>query len=189
MERNICVSIDKINLLFANESDRRLIYELALEDKEVALSMFNKSTDFHWEELRDEKNFYFDEQPGRSKYLLIEYDKEIIGVFCHVHHAALIENIEFHIWMRSLKYTGRGIGTQVLNTMLKYLKDKYDINTFLMRPWTKNIRAVATYKKCGFEVVENFPLTSYFTKEEVALYGNGAYSEEETVNMVHTTKE
>ena len=176
----------KINLLYARESDRKLIYELTIEDKEVISSMFNSINDFHWEEIRDEKSIFFDEKPSRDKYLLIEYEKEIIGVFCHISHDSLIKNIEFHIWLRSMKYAGVGIGTKILSTMLEYLHKEYSIDTFLMRPWIKNTRAVHTYNKCGFEIVENFILNNYFTKEEILLHGNGAYVEEETVNMTYT---
>ena len=198
MERKVYLSINNINLLFAKEDDRKLIYDLTIEDKEIVESMFNEANDFHWEEIRDEKSLFFDEQSSRNKYLFIEYEKEIVGVFdientstgkivfYHIYHDSIVKNIEFHIWMRSMKYTGLGIGTQVLNGMIEYLNKEYSINSFLMRPWIKNERAIYTYQKCGFEIVENFELNTYFTKEEIELHGNGAYTKEETVNMVCT---
>ena len=53
-----------------------------------------------------------------------------------------------------------------------------------MRPWIKNQRAIRTYEKCGFKVTNPFDLTLFFTQEEIEKYGNGAYSVEETVNML-----
>ena len=184
MERKVYIENDEIKLLFAKEADRKLIYDLSFEDMDVILSMFDKPEDFHWEELRDAESFYFDEKDGKSKYLLIQYENKIVGVFCHVYHDAVIENMEFHIWLRSTKYTGKGIGTKVLNMMLNKINEQYEIDTFLMRPWIKNPRAVKTYEKCGFEVKSNFNLCDYFTKSEIEIHGNGAYSVEETVNMV-----
>lgn len=186
MTRKICRSTDTINLLFAQETDRRLIYDLSIEDNDVILSMFNQPSDFHWAELRDEKPIYFNGEAGHSKYLLIEQGGQIVGVFCHVFHDAPIQNMELHIWMRGMKHTGKGIGSQVLTAMMDYLSQNYAITTFLMRPWTKNPRAVHVYQKCGFHIEADFDLTSYFTEAEIALHGNGAYTVEETVNMLRT---
>ena len=188
MERKTYLENEDIKLLFAKDEDRRFIYDLTFEESDVILSMFDDESGFHWEELRDERDVFFNEKPDLDKYLLIEYNSEIVGVFCHNYHNAPIENMEFHIWMRAMKYTGKGIGTRVLRMMIEHINKEYNINTFIMRPWTKNPRAVSAYKKCGFEVKENFELEKYFTKEEIEKYGNGAYVEEETVNMVLNLK-
>jgi len=184
MKRRICVTDGEVNLVFAQETDRRLIYDMSVNDMEIVLSMFDNPADFKWEEIRDERKELFNEQPSLNKYLLIEYDNEIIGIFCHMHHPANIDNMEFHIWFVSTKYTGKGIGTKVVQIMKEYIHKSYHINTFVMRPWIKNLRAIRTYEKCGFEVTEPFDLQLFFTPEEIAKYGNGAYSVEETVNMV-----
>ena len=184
MKRKICTTNGEVNLLFAQETDRRMIYDLSVQDMEVVLSMFDDPADFRWEEIRDERSEYFDEQPSMNKYLLIEYNNEIIGVFCHLHHAAPINNVEFHIWFVSSKYTGKGLGTKVVQMMKEYINKLYNINTFMMRPWIKNKRAIRTYEKCGFVVTDPFDLKLYFTPDEIAQYGNGAYCVEETVNMV-----
>ena len=184
MERKICVTDGEINLLFAKETDRRLIYDMSVEDPEIVLSMFDDPTEFKWEEFRDEKAEFFDEQPSRTKYLLIEYNKEIVGVFCHVYHLAKTENMEFHIWFVSTKYTGKGMGSRVVAMMKEYIHKTYNIDTFIMRPWIKNPRAVRTYEKCGFKVVDDFDLNLFFTEKEIEKHGNGAYSVQETVNMV-----
>ncbi len=184
MKRKICIADKEINILFAQETDRRLIYDLSIGDKNIILSMFENPDDFSWEDIQDEKGEFFDEIASMNKYLLIEYKNEIIGVFYHTHHAALIENVEFHIWFVSSKYTGKGLGTRVLTMMKEYINKTYNITTFLMRPWIKNPQAVHTYEKCGFEVITDFDLHSFFTAKEIAIDGNGAYSIEETVNMV-----
>jgi len=184
MKRRICVTASELNLLFARESDRRLIYDMSVKDTQIILSMFDKPADFRWEEFRDEKKEFFDEQPSLNKYLLIEYNNEIIGVFCHVHHPAHIVNMEFHIWFVSTKYTGRGFGPKVVQMMKEYINKSYQIDTFMMRPWIKNPRAIRSYEKCGFEVKAAFDLTLFFTAEEIAKHGNGAYCVEETVNMI-----
>ncbi len=184
MDRKSCVSDDVVKLLYAKEHDRRFIYDISVQDSEIILSMFDDPNDFSWEDIRDEKAEFFDETASMNKYLLIEHNNEIIGVFYHTHHNSNIENVEFHIWFVSKKYTGKGLGTKVVLLMKDYIYSVYGITVFLMRPWVKNPQAVRAYEKCGFEVIENFNLNDYFTKEEISAYGNGAYSVEETVNMV-----
>ncbi len=184
MKRKICVSDNEINMMYAQENDRRLIYDLSVVDSQIILSMFENPDDFKWEDIRDEEAEFFDEKESMNKYLLIEYNDEIIGIFYHTLHKAYIKNVEFHIWFVSKKYMGRGLGTRVVSMMKNYIHTKYGINTFIMRPWIKNLQAIRTYKKCGFEIERHFKLDNYFTADEIAEYGNGAYAVEETINMV-----
>lgn len=184
IKRKLCISDGEINILFARESDRRLIYDMSIEDPNIVLAMFDDPAEFKWSDIRDEKSEFFDEAPSLNKYLLIEYNNEIIGIFVHLNHKAPIVNEEFHIWFVSNKYTGRGLGTRVVNMMKDYINTTYNVDVFMMRPWTKNPRAVKTYEKCGFEIKKDFRLEDYFTAEEISKYGNGAYVEEETVNMI-----
>ena len=184
MNRNICIENEEIRMLFAKESDRELMHKMSIADESIVLSMFDTVEDFKSEEFEHADPEFFNGVEGKSKYLFIEYNNEIVGFFCHDYHPAKIDNMELHIWMASSKYTGKGIGTKVLNMMINYIKEKYNINTFLMRPWTKNIRAIKTYEKCGFKVMDDFKLENYFTDKEIEKYGNGAYCEEETANMI-----
>ncbi len=184
MSRKICVSNGELNMLFAQEADRRLLYDLSMADSEIVLSMFPDVSDFSWEDIRDEKAEFFNEQETQNKYLFIEYNKEIVGIFYHTYHDAPIANVEFHIWFVSKKHTGKGFGTKVVSMMKEYVHTKYAVNTFLMRPWIKNPQAIRTYEKCGFKQISEFEVEKYYTSDEIAKYGNGAYSEEETVNMV-----
>ncbi len=182
--RKLCISDGEINMLFAKEADRRMIYDMSMAESEIVLSMFDNKEDFRWEDIRDEEPEYFDEEASLNKYLLIEYNTEIIGFFCSIHHQAQVENVEFHIWFVSKKYTGRGLGTRVVTMMKEYIRNTYKLNTFVMRPWIRNPQAIRTYEKCGFKIVEEFDLNQYFTPREVEKYGNGAYTVEETVNMI-----
>ncbi len=184
MKRNVYIAKDEITMLYARESDRAFIYEQSTMDPQIVLSMFDDPSEFRWEEFRDEKAKFFDETASIYKYLLIEYQQEIVGVFYHTCHLAPIKNVEFHIWFFSNKFTGKGLGTRVVSMMKDYIHSTYGITCFMMRPWIKNPRAIHTYEKCGFVVQKDFELSKYFTQEEIELYGYGAYSVEETVNMI-----
>lgn len=184
MNRKICISDGEINMLLATEADRSLIYNMSIENPDIILSMFDNLDEFKWEYFRDEKNEFFDEKESLNNYLIIQYNNEIVGFFIHIHHLAPIDNEEFHIWFISRKHTGKGLGTRVVTMMKNYIHEVYGIKTFMMRPWIKNPQAIRTYEKCGFKIEKNFDLNLYFTPDEIKKDGNGAYSVEETVNMI-----
>lgn len=188
MNRKICASDGEINMLFAREEDRSLIYKMSIQNNDILLSMFDDPSEFKWEHIRDEKCEFFNEKESLNNYLIIQYNNEIVGFFIHLHHLSPINNEEFHIWFISKNYTGKGLGTRVVTMMKNYIHKTYGINTFIMRPWIKNPQAIRTYEKCGFKIIKDFDLNLYFTPKEIEKDGNGAYSVEETVNMVAVIK-
>ena len=184
----LCCAEGELQLYYAREGDRRMIYDLSTQEPAIILSMFDDVSKFRWEDIRDEAAAYFDGSPGPSKYLIIQYKAETIGFFIHVHHPAIIANMELHIWFCSKKHTGNGLGQRCVNLMKAHLHATQQVERFLMRPWTKNPYAIRAYQKCGFDIIDDFDLSLYFTHEEIAKYGNGAYSPEETCNMLACCK-
>jgi len=72
-------------------------------------AMFENEDNFNWAELRDEEGHFFGSEPGKNKYLLIQYQGDIIGTISHTHNNGKLENLELDMWLRSAKYTGKGI--------------------------------------------------------------------------------
>lgn len=87
------------------------------------------------------------------------------------------------MWLRSIKYTGKGIGTKVIWLLVEHLVKDYKTKTFIIRPWTKNPCAIRAYEKVGFVVEESFDSEQYYGKylEE---WGQGDYPAEENCNRV-----
>jgi len=56
--------------------------------------------------------------------------------------------------------------------------------TFIIRPGKHNRRAARAYEKSGFRVDVSFDPNDYYTAEDVALWGNGDYGVDGTLNMV-----
>ena len=52
------------------------------------------------------------------------------------------------------KYCGYGYGSDALNTLCKYIHKTYGITNFIISPSARNKRAIAAYKKAGFEYVK-----------------------------------
>ena len=187
MNRYLYIEKNGIKLLYAEDTDRRLIYDMAFEEDEIWQAMIENKEDFPWSLLRDEEPHFFGSTPGFSKYLLIEYDNQIIGTISHTYNDGKIPNMELDMWLRSSKYTDRGLGSSAMKLLIDSLVRDFGIKTFIIRPWIKNPRAVKAYEKCGFVVTDSFDPDDYYGKY-LELAAQGDFGEEETVNMVLSIK-
>jgi RimJ/RimL family protein N-acetyltransferase len=187
MNRQIYNQKSGMALLYAENTDRRLIYDMAFEEEAIWRSMIENKEDFPWSVLRDEEPHFFGAAPGMSKYLLIELDKLIIGSISHTFNDGKIPNMELDMWLRSSQYAGKGLGSKAMKLLIDSLIKDYGIKTFIIRPWIKNQRAVRAYEKCGFMVEDTFNPDDYYGKYlEVAAQGD--FGLEGTVNMVLTAR-
>lgn len=185
MERTIYAGNNKIKLYYAKEADRELIYGMAFEEDAIWQAMFDDKDHFCWSEIRDEEPHFFGNTPGLSKYLLIVWEDKIVGTISHTFNDGKITNMELDMWLRSIEYTGRGIGSNAMKLLIDSLCRDYSIETFIIRPWLKNKRAIKAYEKCGFVVTNTFEPSDYYGKY-LETWGNGDYPEGENVNMILT---
>ena len=188
MNRTAFIEKDNIKLLYAEEPDRRLIYDMAFEEESIWRSMFTDKSEFDWAEFRDSDDCVFDSSPGTDKWLLMQIDGEIAGATAYCLNNGKIKNFEIDMWLRSEHYAGRGIGTAVIKLLINELVKRYGIKTFIIRPWVKNLRAIAAYEKCGFRICDDFVPSDYYGKH-LEQYGQGDYGAENTVNMVLNVKD
>jgi RimJ/RimL family protein N-acetyltransferase len=61
------------------------------------------------------------------------------------------DRVVLDIWMRSEKYCGHGYGSDALNILSRYIHEYFGITNFWISPSARNKRAVAAYRKAGFE--------------------------------------
>lgn len=124
---------------------------------------------------KDYEDFFFNDlNPGKGRaYLIIQKDdhEEEIGFISYT-ALGLVENTaELDIWLKSLDYTGKGYGTSALKILSqKLLKNGFE--TLIIRPCAKNIRAVKSYKKIGFQE-SVFEPEKYYMKEYIEEYAPG----------------
>ena len=83
------------------------------------------------------------------------------------------------IWMRSEKYCGHGYGSDALSILCTYIHEKYGITNFIISPSARNKRAVAAYKKAGFQYVKVLS-----REEQIEEFGIAEY--DDNVLMVKT---
>jgi RimJ/RimL family protein N-acetyltransferase len=53
--------------------------------------------------------------------------------------------------MRGERHCGRGYGSRALDALVRHLHATYGVGTFLISPSARNGRALAAYRKAGFE--------------------------------------
>ncbi len=58
---------------------------------------------------------------------------------------------ELDIWIASRRHWGYGIGSETLRKLAGILRQRGDVDILVIRPSARNQRAIAAYKKAGFE--------------------------------------
>jgi len=74
--------------------------------------------------------------------------------------------------MKAEKYCGHGYGSDALNALSAYIHEDYEITEFLISPSERNKRAVAAYKKAGFEYVKTMDKKEQETEFGLSEYGD-----------------
>ena len=105
-----------------------------------------------WEEfIEDYKEFYFDDtkpKAGRSFIILLEEDP--IGQI-NYNEIYFDGSTEIDIWMSSSQFTGLGYGTTAIGLLCEILKEKFECDEVFIAPSLRNIRAIKSYRKSGFQ--------------------------------------
>ena len=130
----------------------------------------NQKFIYEWFEQR---KLSFDEIENKYKTKLlsrkqdlffINYDKEKIG-FVQVYRyddkkpkeLNIFSNIfEYDIFIGESEYLSKGIGTQVVNYINKFIYNSYLCDCIILRPFKRNVRAIKCYEKCNFNIVYEY---------------------------------
>ena len=63
---------------------------------------------------------------------------------------------EYDIFIGESEYLSREVGTQIIKYVNNYIYEKHLCDCIVLRPFKRNERAVKCYKKCGFEIVDEY---------------------------------
>ncbi len=166
-----------ISLRPAVASDRRQVYEW-LAKSDVTPSMMGPP-DYPdlsiptWEEFcADYVPHYFDDsEPLSGRCFIIVSEGQDEGVVCHNAIDEQRRLTELDIWLQAKVYFGKGYGSGTLRHLCAYLHEAYGVEEFIVRPSKRNRRAIAAYKRAGFELQ---PLTP---AEQRTRFGDGDYDD------------
>lgn len=156
----------------AEEADAHPVYEWLAESDVTAAMLggptFPETPAPTWDEFRADYDAHFwgEGRPTEGSYI-IEVAGRPVG---HVEYAVIREGTaELDIWLRSEAACGHGYGPAALRALTAALHDELGVREFIMRPSARNPRAIAAYRKAGFELVGASP------KEQTERYGPGDY--------------
>ena len=80
---------------------------------------------------------------------------------------------EYDLFIGEDEYLSKGIGREVVNKINELIYSKYKADAIVLRPFTRNVRAVKCYEKCGFKLLEEYEgLDTLNNKERISLLIN-----------------
>lgn len=147
---------EKVNLRPAMPADRKVIYEWLAHSDITSLmlgSPLYPDVDVPtWDQfVNDYTDHFFDgSQPMKGRcFIIIAGDTEV----GQVSYNDIFEDgsTELDIWLRSSSYTGRGYGSDALQTLCAYLHQQYRCKRFYIAPSGRNTGALQVYYKAGFK--------------------------------------
>jgi len=172
----------RVALRPATEADRATVYAwLARSDLTPSMMGPPRFPDHPvptWEEFcADYKPHYFDDSlPQAGRCFIIVVDDEDVGVVGYNRIDPVAAECELDIWLRSERDCGKGYGPDALQVLCDLLRRSMGVARAIIRPSLRNERAIAAYRRAGFEVS---PLSA---EEQEARYGKGDC--EDTVTLV-----
>jgi RimJ/RimL family protein N-acetyltransferase len=151
---------NKIKLIPAIEPDREKIYNwLCKSDLTSSVMGPPKYPEYPiptYEEFCEEYPlpFFNSSGDGLGRVFIIITDDNEAGTIGYDLLDKEKDRVVLDIWMKAEQYCNHGYGSDALNTLSTYIYKNYGITNFLISPSIRNKRAVAAYKKAGFECVK-----------------------------------
>lgn len=161
----------------AGQDDRRDIYEWLVASDVTPLMMgpptYPDVPIPTWDEFyADYASHFFDgSRPNHGRSYVITVDAEPVG---HINYDGLDcqQSIaELDIWLRAQSFCGHGYGTDALVALMGFLRDKFAVETFIVRPSHRNQRALRAYEGAGFRP------SKMSLEDQSRIYGLGDYSD------------
>jgi diamine N-acetyltransferase len=91
--------------------------------------------------------------PELGRCFLILVDGEPVGqvTYNDIVERDGLKQVELDIWMRSEAFCGKGYGTDALEALCGYLRERFGVSQFMVQPSARNPRAIRAYEKIGFQ--------------------------------------
>jgi len=150
---------NKIELKPAQESDRENIYTWLAQSDLTSSMMGPPYYPDHpipsWEDFcRDYAPLFFNDSGNeKCRHYIITANNEDVGTVGYDLLDKNKDRVVLDIWMKSEAYCGHGYGSDALNALCNYIHKEYGITNFIISPSARNKRAIAAYKKAGFEYI------------------------------------
>lgn len=92
--------------------------------------------------------------PSRFDFVICLNSGEIIGECSILDIEAELKQAGFRISMRALPWTGQGYGTEAIACIIRFCFEELRLHQLELEVFSHNERAIAAYKKVGFDIVQ-----------------------------------
>ena len=168
----------RITLVPATLDDRKNVYNWCYHSETSKAHVFNDTHIPSYEEFcADYADYYFDgSRPQDGRGYVIQCDEQSFGFISYCSFHLKDGYSELDIWMNSEANCGKGYGSDAIAALGRHISGELEFKWAIMRPSNENIRAIASYRKAGFEESNMLP-EEYLLPEYVDEYGGGDYGE------------
>jgi len=178
-----------VNLIPATLDDRQKIYEWCFHCETT--KAHSGPPDYPdvpiptFEEFYDDYVDYFftGAAPADGRGFFISCGEKSVGFISYSSFHLKPHKAELDIWMNAEANCGKGFGADAIFALSDHLGETLGICELIIRPALKNARAIAAYKKAGFEESDMLP-GDYLLDEYIALYGDGDYGVGKTALLI-----
>lgn len=179
-----------IDLRPATLADRQRVYNWCFQSEttkshsgppdypEIAIASYQEFCDDYYEEY-----YFTGAYPEKGQGFLIMNNQEAVGFISYSTYHLKPSSAELDIWMKDETNCGKGFGNDALCTLSDYLQEELKINLLLIAPANKNIRAIKSYEKAGFQRTDK-AMKTFLTEAYQLQYGCGDYGVDGTAILV-----
>ena len=111
---------------------------------------------------------------GKQELFIIQYDNKDIGLVQiykledSIKELSNYNNIyEYDLFIGEKEYLNKGIGAIIVNYINNLLKNNYNADVLVLRPFKNNIRAIKCYQKAGFKIINEYEDTDTVGNKEI----------------------
>ncbi len=137
---------------FIKESDSIKLRPANLHDKRKVFEWLTNSN--LTKEMMGPPNYFDGSNPMKGQCFIIEVAGCNVGQINHNAIDCIKNTTDLDIWLSDKKHTGKGIGTEAIQLMCEYLRERYGCKQILISPSKRNKNAIRAYEKAGFVLTD-----------------------------------
>ena len=92
---------------------------------------------------------------------IYKYEENIVPILNNYHNI-----YEYDIFIGELSYQNKGIGTEIIDYVDKFIYQTYLADCIILRPFKRNVRAIKCYQKNNFSIIYEYETTDTIGNKE-----------------------
>lgn len=150
----------KIELRPMTKEDKPVFFEMATNSDATHWlygKMYNDEIPTWYALFNDYIEHYFDDsEPEKGRCFAIMSNNTTIGQINYNDIDRSDNSVELDIWIANKCNTGKGYGSDALQTLMGFLRSELNVENFFICPSVENPRAIKGYQNAGFKIIKKF---------------------------------